>query len=429
MANDCCKNFSKILFHYETVKIVDIKNKKVGALYRFIQLIILAYVIGYVIVYKKGYQDFDNAISTVTTKLKGTSYVNYNNVASPFHENIEVYDPADYVVPPQENNAFFVMTNMIITPNQTRSRCPEDPKFSENKCQTDKDCLPALKPIKNGNGVRTGRCVLSDRPNISYRVCEIYGWCPTETDILPMPGYNFSASVPLLDDAKEFTVLLKNEIIFPKFKVQRRNIVKNNISSYLKTCFHNHETDPLCPIFKIKDVIQECNDDFEQVAYLGAVYGILVNWDCNLDLSLDKCTPTYSTRRLDDPDAPISPGFNFRFANYYVVNNKQYRTLYKAYGLKFEIIVTGKAGKFSVIPLFTNLGAGLALLGIAVVWCDFIVMYLLKKRFIYKEYKYQKIDDDEETNKNEAAEEVGDRIKETSESKVGYQLLNDEDNH
>ncbi|XP_065664263.1 P2X purinoceptor 4a isoform X1 [Hydra vulgaris] len=329
MANDCCKNFSKILFHYETVKIVDIKNKKVGALYRFIQLIILAYVIGYVIVYKKGYQDFDNAISTVTTKLKGTSYVNYNNVASPFHENIEVYDPADYVVPPQENNAFFVMTNMIITPNQTRSRCPEDPKFSENKCQTDKDCLPALKPIKNGNGVRTGRCVLSDRPNISYRVCEIYGWCPTETDILPMPGYNFSASVPLLDDAKEFTVLLKNEIIFPKFKVQRRNIVKNNISSYLKTCFHNHETDPLCPIFKIKDVIQECNDDFEQVAYLGAVYGILVNWDCNLDLSLDKCTPTYSTRRLDDPDAPISPGFNFSviFIYFHILCKSVQRTL------------------------------------------------------------------------------------------------------
>lgn len=39
-------------------------------------------------------------------------------------------------------------------------------------------------------GVRTGECVKSDR-NSSINVCEIYGWCPTEIDELPMPGYNF----------------------------------------------------------------------------------------------------------------------------------------------------------------------------------------------------------------------------------------------
>ena len=31
-----------------------------------------------------------------------------------------VWDVADYVVPPAENGAFFVATNVIITPNQTR---------------------------------------------------------------------------------------------------------------------------------------------------------------------------------------------------------------------------------------------------------------------------------------------------------------------
>jgi hypothetical protein len=31
-----------------------------------------------------------------------------------------VWDEADYVVPPAENGAFFVATNVIITPNQTR---------------------------------------------------------------------------------------------------------------------------------------------------------------------------------------------------------------------------------------------------------------------------------------------------------------------
>ena len=36
-----------------------------------------------------------------------------------------VWDEADYVVPPAENGAFFVTTNVVITPNQTLGACPE----------------------------------------------------------------------------------------------------------------------------------------------------------------------------------------------------------------------------------------------------------------------------------------------------------------
>ena len=36
-----------------------------------------------------------------------------------------VWDEADYVVPPAENGAFFVTTNVVITPNQTLGLCPE----------------------------------------------------------------------------------------------------------------------------------------------------------------------------------------------------------------------------------------------------------------------------------------------------------------
>ena len=40
-----------------------------------------------------------------------------------------VWDEADYVVPPAENGAFFVTTNVVITPNQTRGYCPEVAAF------------------------------------------------------------------------------------------------------------------------------------------------------------------------------------------------------------------------------------------------------------------------------------------------------------
>ena len=42
-----------------------------------------------------------------------------------------VWDEADYVVPPAENGAFFVTTNVVITPNQTWGSCPEVNHFQK----------------------------------------------------------------------------------------------------------------------------------------------------------------------------------------------------------------------------------------------------------------------------------------------------------
>ena len=51
----------------------------------------------------------------------------------------------------QEDNAVFVMTNMIISPDQKQGTCPEDPNFEGVKCTNDSDCTP-LEPVPNGNG-------------------------------------------------------------------------------------------------------------------------------------------------------------------------------------------------------------------------------------------------------------------------------------
>ena len=51
----------------------------------------------------------------------------------------------------QENGAFFVMTNMIITPDQTQGKCPEDPDEKDVICKSDSDCQ-AMEPVKYGHG-------------------------------------------------------------------------------------------------------------------------------------------------------------------------------------------------------------------------------------------------------------------------------------
>lgn len=127
--------------------------------------------------------------------------------------------------------------------------------------------------------------------------------------------------------------------------------------------------------------------------------GIQIRWDCNLDIAASYCLPKYSFRRLDtrDMDHNVSPGYNFRFAKYYSdLTGNEHRTLIKAYGIRFDIVVFGKAGKFDIIPTMINVGSGLALLGVATVLCDIIVLYCMKKRFYYREKKYKYVEDYEQ---------------------------------
>ncbi|PRD22779.1 UNVERIFIED_CONTAM: P2X purinoceptor 4 [Trichonephila clavipes] len=143
----------------------------------------------YAIIYNKGYQDFSPIESSVTTKVKGVVFTNYSkNEFNDLVPDVDVYrriwDTADYVVPPSENNAFFVVTNIVITSNQTQGKCPEDITVPGAKCKSDIDCLQGL-PLITGNGVLTGNCVTSD-VNSTVKVCEIRGWCPVERDVNPL---------------------------------------------------------------------------------------------------------------------------------------------------------------------------------------------------------------------------------------------------
>ena len=123
----------------------------VALMCRLIQLLILVYGIVYLMIHKKGYQETDTSIiSSITLKVKVSALASlfFHHVCF-LHQGIgynqtgqnqtlvidgagnELADPishwiclslADYIVPPQENNALFLMTNFIRT-DQEHKRC------------------------------------------------------------------------------------------------------------------------------------------------------------------------------------------------------------------------------------------------------------------------------------------------------------------
>ncbi|KAI2651467.1 P2X purinoceptor 4 [Labeo rohita] len=334
----CCDSVGECFFDYYTSKILVIRSKKVGTLNRFTQALVIAYVIGYVCVLKKGYQDTDTVLSSVTTKVKGIALTNTTELGE------RIWDVADYIIPPQvvrrfdeeeEDGSFFVLTNMIITPNQTQSKCAENPNPA-SICTSHKDCKRGFNDAR-GDGVRTGRCVTY---NETMKTCEVLSWCPLEKI---------------------------NNIRYPKFNFNKRNILPNINSTYLTQCVFSRKTDPDCPIFRLKDIVEEADEDFQTMAVHGGVMGVQIRWDCDLDMPQSWCVPRYTFRRLDnkDPENNVAPGYNFRFAKYYKeTDGTETRTLIKGYGIRFDVLVFGQAGKFNIIPTLLNIGAGLALLGL-----------------------------------------------------------------
>ncbi|KAM9621949.1 P2X purinoceptor 4 isoform 1-T1 [Trichechus inunguis] len=369
------------LFEYDTPRIVLIRSRKVGLMNRAVQLLILAYVIGWVFVWEKGYQEVDSVVSSVTTKAKGVAVTNTSELG------FRIWDVADYVIPAQEKDSIFIMTNMIITMNQTQGICPEIPDKT-TVCQSDASCT-AGSAGTHSNGVATGRCVPFSR---TVKTCEVAAWCPLEDDtIVPTPAF--------LMAAENFTLLVKNNIWYPKFNFSKRNILPSFNTSYLKSCIYNAKTDPFCPIFRLGRIVASAGHSFQDMAVEGGIIGIQIKWECNLDRAAALCLPSYSFRRLDNRDTKhnVSPGYNFRFAKYYTSPaGMEHRTLVKAYGIRFDIIVFGKAGKFDIIPTMINVGSGLALLGVATVLCDVVVLYCTRKRYYYREKKYKFVDDSEQ---------------------------------
>uniref|UniRef100_A0A803TCI5 P2X purinoceptor n=1 Tax=Anolis carolinensis TaxID=28377 RepID=A0A803TCI5_ANOCA len=329
MAGPCCALLYGFLFEYDTPRIVLIRSRKVGLMNRLVQLAILAYVIGWVFVWEKGYQEKDSVVSSVTTKVKGVAVTNTSELG------LRVWDVADYVIPPQEENSVFIMTNLIITLNQTQGNCAELPDET-TICQSDKNCTKGYIGT-HSNGVQTGRCVPYPK-DTTIKTCEVFAWCPVENDEkVPKPAF--------LKDAENFTLLVKNNIWYPKFNFTKRNILSSTSKAQLKNCKYNAKTDPACPIFRLRDMVEAAGQDFQEMAVEGGVMGLQINWDCDLDKPASRCVPKYTFRRIDNKDSAhtVSPGYNFRFAKYYKSpDDVESRTLIKAYGIRFDIMVFGK---------------------------------------------------------------------------------------
>ncbi|KAJ8285764.1 hypothetical protein GJAV_G00030670 [Gymnothorax javanicus] len=278
------------------------------------------------------------------------------------------------------------MTNVAVTKKQRQGKCSEMPPYGK-VCRTDKDCQKGHWD-QHSHGVQTGVCMKYD---LTRKTCEVLAWCPIENKTKP-------PRPALLASAENFTVLIKNNIRFPAFNYIRRNILPDMTDKYLRSCTFDRRTDPFCPIFRLGDIVQEAKENFSEMAVEGGVIGIQIMWNCDLDRLFLRCLPRYSFRRLDEKESnrTLYPGLNFRFGKYYRENGVDERMLFKAYGIRFDVMVFGKAGKFSIIQLIIYIGSTLSYYALTTILLDWLITtscYAKEARQDYSERKFESVRD------------------------------------
>eukprot|EP01083_Nonionella_stella_P234965 826716_1 len=139
MCNEQTKEmFAGIFCEYKSIRFIRIRNVKLSIIYWITMLVVLMYVVIFTILVDKGYQDTAEVTGTTSIKLKGSGSIGDDN--GPIEDLIPV-DAMDLVQPSMEEDAFFIITAVTQTPNQTRQLdCPGNEDIPECTPQDTSPC-------------------------------------------------------------------------------------------------------------------------------------------------------------------------------------------------------------------------------------------------------------------------------------------------
>ena len=358
-------------------------------LYYSILAVVFAYVVGFTLVAKKGYQATVPAVGSIALKVKGIA-----SRPSPPGSNAppELWDASDLTV--YDATSVFVATNIMRT-EQARGVCPGTHEDEACALPSGRHEGEASTECREGavsrSGAQTGRCVpalfsLGDE-EMTRGACEVRGWCPGEPDA--------DALAPL-ENVGNFTVFLRTDVRFPGMRDKfGRTFDVTNANGTEPTLGWN--------LFTLDEILTMGGVSYEDVKATGADLQVNIYYDCDLDNALEACVPRmpFEVMRIDTADSSLSHGYNARWLSAVKGDgpkaskgtkfdeNADTRALVKASGPRIRVSITGVGRRFDLEQLTTVVGAGVALMGVATAVVDVLLLYVLPKRAKYFGLKYQ----------------------------------------
>ena len=378
------------LLVHRTNRVVDVYHVGLGLTYYVLMLSLLFYVVYVQIYLGGGYQFCEEAVGTVTAKVKGSTV----------GPNGHVWDSPLLVKPGTEPNALFISTAIHLTVAQVEGDCVG--VSVNSKCtvgEEDNACIIGTE-LDNGRVTKKG-CYSAQGKKLTKigdtGHCMLRAWCPLESS-----SNNDELAINDLEGVENFRVLVRAGAKFPSNGAQVNNLngsrvtpgfnqftVKDILNRTSRAILSSDDEDS-----KDSSEVEVKSDSpitLKEIAMTGCVILFSVHWNCDLD-SVSSCVPEYAFQRLDRPDS-FWPGFEYKYTNLRneIVDKKaltdgaddvaeakkiMVRDLYSVKGIRILFQTTGVGCQFHFQTLSVNIGAGLAILAVASIITDMILMYL-----------------------------------------------------
>lgn len=342
------------LLSYYTKQQVMFLDRKLGATFYFVQLLIAAYIVGYMFIYKKGYLELEQAKGAVTTHVYGDAAS-----VSSGKKGTRYFSSEDITYPGLENGNVFIATRQKVH-FETRGMC-EDHAVP---CLQASDCTSGA----GANGAEFGECGVNG-------FCIERSWCDKEdhTGTKDPEVYEL--------DTGSLQIWARSTIQYVKIAPER--VFSTETKEPMPKRGYN--------TFTVRELLMMCEPlpvRYEEVAELGAAIEVQFFWECNV--KADDCHPQIRARRLDTIFDPDNIGFGFSYPEY-IDEEHRYRNEVKGVRIFFRTAGIGK--KVSVSATITKASMGAALFAIAQIIADLLMTKLFKDKKKYNARKYENTPD------------------------------------
>mmetsp|Transcript_17303 Transcript_17303/g.52102 ORF Transcript_17303/g.52102 Transcript_17303/m.52102 type:complete len:408 (-) Transcript_17303:166-1389(-) len=322
---------------YRTSKVVRIRDKFLGGLYWSLVTFVIMYFIIYVFHVKGMHSQQENGIGTVITKFQGKGFA-----------GDKVFDGPDLRFPIIEPSGAFIMTRRIVVKDQQVGSCVDWDNPQKCPC-------PANSTCTNG-------------------YCEVQGWCPSIGDHNadnPPQG----ALVENITGLESSTLKIASAIAFPsignKFFVTGDSPGAVNEFKSIKLGALLARAEP--PIL-LRDLPR------------GALIGVNFFWNCDV---VGECEPVPVIKRLDG-----GQGFVQKRSWHKRANGQETREAVYMFGLRILVDSGGIGRRVSMPLIIIQLGSCLALLKLAGILVDFLMLKMPQERKdAYNRCKVETTDD------------------------------------
>ncbi|CAJ1406848.1 unnamed protein product [Effrenium voratum] len=342
---------------YHTNRVVRIQDANLGYLYWGIVTLVVLYI-QIVVFHIEGRHTFQEpGLGAVITKFKGKG----------FTADGKAFDAPDLRYPIIEPSGAFIMTRRVTVKDQKMGTCVDWDSPEHCPC---------------------GEHAVCGADNY----CEVKGWCPSLGDHnIDHPPQG--AVVEDILGLEEAVLMIVAGIGFPSIGKTFHVAGSSPDSSDL----HKHITLP--QLLELADPPMKLQD----VAKSGCIIAVNFFWNCDLSWR-SECEPKLSVKRVDD-----GTGFVQKRAKKKTVAGVETRDAVYMYGLRLIVDSSGIGRQISLVPIVIQLGSCLALVQIASMAADFLMVRMYDKERCDAYYRCKVVETKDYSEMQERLDLVGDQ--------------------